>query len=139
MNKNEPTIAKKISELFAVSKELEALYPGRSFSIDGHLLGSIGEVLVADKFNLKLLNNSEKTHDAVDSEGGYYQIKATQINKISISSEPDNIIIVKIEPNGSWEVMYKGPGKLIWDNSSKMQKNGQRQFYLSKIKKLMGW
>ena len=65
---NETTITEKVTELFAITRELEALYPGRKFTIDGHLVGSIGEVLVADKFNLTLLPNSTKTHDAVDNE-----------------------------------------------------------------------
>lgn len=82
MNNNETTIAKKATELFSITKELEELYPGRKFTIDGHLVGSIGEVLVAEKFNLTLLPNSTKTHDAVDGEGRYYQIKATQTDKI---------------------------------------------------------
>lgn len=138
MNKNETTIAKKITELFAITRELEELYPGRKFTIDGHLVGSIGEVLVADKFNLTLLPNSTKTHDAKDSEGRYYQIKATQTDKISLSSEPDFLIVIKLYPDGTWNVIYNGPGKPVWENSGKMQKNGQRPITLSKIKKLMG-
>jgi hypothetical protein len=138
MNNNKTTIAKKITELFAITKELEELYPGRKFTIDGHLVGSIGEVLVADKFNLTLLPNSTKTHDAVDNEGKYYQIKATQTDRIALSSEPDFLIVVKLHSDGTWDVVYNGPGKIIWDNSGKMQKNGQRPISLSKIKKLMG-
>lgn len=138
MNNNETTIAKKIIELFAITRELEELYMGRKFTIDGHLVGSIGEVLVADKFNLTLLPNSTKTYDAKDSEGRYYQIKTTQTDKISLSSEPDFLIIIKLHPDGTWSVIYNGPGKAIWENSGKMQKNGQRPITLSKIKKLMG-
>lgn len=138
MNNNETTIAKKVTELFAIAKELEELYPGRKFTIDGHLVGSIGEVLVADKFNLTLLPNSTETHDAVDSEGRYYQIKATQIDRIALSSEPKMLIVVKLYPDGNWDVVYNGPGKPVWENSGKMQKNGQRAISLSKIKKLMG-
>lgn len=135
MNNNKTIITDKITELFNITKELEKLYPGRKFTIDGHLVGSIGEVLVADKFNLTLLPNSTKTHDAVDNEGKYYQIKTTQTNRISLSSEPIMLIVVKLNPDGSWDVIYNGPGKPVWDNSGKMQKNGQRPISLSKIKK----
>lgn len=138
MNNNETTIAKKVTKLFSITKELEELYPGRKFTIDGHLVGSIGEVLVAEKFNLTLLPNSTKTHDAIDGEGRYYQIKATQTDKISLSSEPDFLIVIKLYPDGTWSVIYNGPGKPVWENSGKMQKNGQRPITLSKIKKLMG-
>ena len=43
------TMTEKIKELFAITQELEAMYPGRKFTIDGHLVGSIGEVLVAER------------------------------------------------------------------------------------------
>ena len=73
-----------------------------------------------------------------DSEGRYYQIKATQTDKISLSSEPDFLIVIKLYPDGTWNVIYNGPGNPVWENSGKMQKNGQRPISLSKIKKLMG-
>lgn len=85
-----------------------------------------------------MLPNSTKTHDAIDGEGRYYQIKATQTDKISLSSEPDFLIVIKLYPDGTWSVIYNGPGKPVWENSGKMQKNGQRPITLSKIKKLMG-
>ena len=131
---NETTITEKVTELFAIIRELEALYPGRKFTIDGHLVGSIGEVLVADKFNLILLPNSTKTHDAVDNEGKYYQIKVTQTDQIALSSEPDFLIVVKLHYDGTWDVVYNGPGKIIWDNSGKMQKNGQRPIFIKNKK-----
>ena len=68
----------------------------------------------------------------------HYQIKATQTDRIALSFEPDFLIVVKLHSDGTWDVVYNGPGKIIWDNSGKMQKNGQRPISLSKIKKLMG-
>ena len=131
-------IPEKIKELFAVTRELEALYPGRKFTVDGHLIGSIGEVLVADKFNLTLLPNSTETHDATDGEGRLYQIKATQKDRIALSSEPEYLIFIKIFSDGKWDIIYNGTGKLVWENAGKMQKNGQRPITLSKIKRIAG-
>lgn len=65
------------------------------------------------------------------------QIKATQINRSAISSEPDYLIVIKIFSDGSWEEVYNGPGKPVWDNAGKMQKNGQRPVSLSKLRSLM--
>ena len=74
--KNTDSIAQKIRELYAITTELESLYPGRKFTIDGHLVGSIGEVLVAERYGLTLLSNSTQTHDAEAKDGRLVQIKA---------------------------------------------------------------
>lgn len=130
-------LSDKIKELYNITNELESSYPGRKFTIDGHLVGSIGEVIVAEHYGLELLPDSTETHDAVSSAGEYVQIKATQINRISISSEPDYLIVIKLFSDGSWEEVYNGPGKPVWDNAGKMQKNGQRPISLSKLRCLM--
>lgn len=130
-------LSNKIKELYKITNELESSYPGRKFTIDGHLVGSIGEVIVAEHYGLELLPNSTETHDAVSSAGEYVQIKATQINRIAISSEPDYLIVIKLFSDGSWEEVYNGPGKPVWDNAGKIQKNGQRPISLSKLRCLM--
>lgn len=130
-------LSDKIKELYRITGELECAYPGRKFTIDGHLVGSIGEVIVAEQCGLNLLPNSTKTHDAVSVEGKYIQIKATQKDSISISSEPDYLIAIKILCDGSWYEIYNGPGKQVWDNAGKMQKNGQRSISVSRLKILM--
>ena len=87
-------LSNKIKELYKITNELEKEYPGRKFTIDGHLVGSIGEVIVAEHYGLTLLPNSTKTHDAVSEDGKYVQIKATQVKSISVSSEPEFIIVI---------------------------------------------
>lgn len=130
-------LSDKIKELYKIANELERSYPGRKFTIDGHLVGSIGEVIVAEHYGLTLLPNSTKTHDAVSKDGRFVQIKATQVQSIAISSQPDYVIVIKLLSDGSWEEVYNGPGKPVWDNAGKMQKNGQRPISLNKLKKLM--
>ena len=131
-------LSDKIKELYKITNELENSYPGRKFTIDGHLVGSIGEVIVAEHYNLDLLPNSTKTHDARTKDGRMIQIKATQVKGIAISSEPDYLIVIRLLSDGSWEEIYNGPGKAAWDNAGKMQKNGQRPISLSRLRNLMG-
>ena len=94
-------------------------------------------MIVAEHYGLELLRNSTETHDAVSTEGKYIQIKATQINRIAISSEPDYLIVIKLFSDGTWEEVYNGPGKLVWENAGKMQKNGQRPVSVSILRSLM--
>lgn len=130
-------LSDKIKELYKITNELETRYPGRKFTPDGHLVGSIGEVLVAEHYDLTLLPNSSETHDAVSKNGTFVQIKATQISRIAISSEPEYLIVIKLSRDGSWEEIYNGPGDLAWNNAGKMQKNGQRPISIAKLKEIM--
>ena len=102
------SITEIIQDLFETVRELEQRYPGRKFSIDGHLLGSLGEVIAAEHYELTLLPNSYEKHDAKDKQGRMVQIKATQINRIAISAEPDYLIVIQITPDGNWSEIYNG-------------------------------
>ena len=78
--------AEKIKELYEISAELERLFPGRHYTPDGHMIGSIGEALAASYYGLELFPASEETHDAKAPDGRLVQIKATQINRISLTA-----------------------------------------------------
>lgn len=43
------------------------MLPGRHFTLDGHMVGSIGECLVADAYKLESLTASNKGFDAISS------------------------------------------------------------------------
>ena len=53
-----------IKNLYSTVKELENMFPGRHFTPDGHMVGSIGECLVADAYDLELMTASNKGFDA---------------------------------------------------------------------------
>ena len=78
------------------------MFPGRHFTPDGHMVGSIGECLVADAYGLELMTASNKGYDAVSSAGKQIEIKATQSKSASFRSEPEHVIVIKISPNGTF-------------------------------------
>ncbi|AEB77510.1 hypothetical protein ADU80_10090 [Clostridium botulinum] len=126
-----------IQKLYSIVNELETSFKGRKFTLDGHLVGSIGEVLVSYYYDLELLPNSTKTHDAKTKDNKLVQIKATQGKSIGISSKPNYLIVIKILPDGSIEEIYNGSGNLAWSNVGKVQKNGQCNISVNKLKNLM--
>ena len=129
-------VAEKIKTLYSISQELEELFPGRHYTPDGHMIGSIGETLAASYYDLELFPASEETHNAKAPDGRLVQIKATQINRIAISSEPEWLLVLKIHKDGTFSEEYNGPGKLAWEHCGKMQKNGQRPISLAKLREL---
>ena len=126
--------AEKIKELYEISAELERLFPGRHYTPDGHMIGSIGEALAASYYGLELFPASAETHDAKAVDGRLVQIKATQISRISLSSEPQWLLVLRIHRDGTFSEEYNGPGKLAWEHCGKMQKNGQRPISLAKLR-----
>lgn len=126
-----------IKQLYSIVDELESYFPGRHFTPDGHLVGSIGEVLAASYYDLKLLPASVEKHDAVTRDGKMVQIKATQGKSVGLRSEPENLIVLKILKDGKTTEIYNGPGKTVWNSSGTMQKNGQRSISISKLTQLM--
>ena len=127
-----------IKNLYATVHELEAMFPGRHFTPDGHMVGSIGECLVADAYGLELMTASNKGFDAVSPTGIQVEIKATQANSAAFRSEPEHTIVIKILPDGTFEEIFNGPGKLVWDQfaGKTLPSNGQFQISLNKLKML---
>jgi hypothetical protein len=101
------------------------------------LVGSIGEVLAAHHYGLKLLPASTEGHDAMAEDGRLVQVKATQRTSIGLRSEPEHLLVLRILPDGGSEEAYNGPGRLAWDSAGKMQSNGQRPISLSRLAQLM--
>ena len=127
-------MANRVRQIYKIAAELSEATK-RSFTPDGHLVGSIGEVIAASKYGLELLPASSERHDA-KKDNIFVQIKATGGDRISLSSEPEYLLVLKIE-NGDGIEIYNGPGKLPWASAGKRQKNGQRQISLSKLRQLM--
>lgn len=131
-------LSKLVSQLYRTVGELEQMFPGRKFTPDGHLVGSLGECLVADEFDLELMPASNAGYDAVSRCGKRVEIKATQANSVAFRSEPEHVIAIKISKNGSFEVVFNGPGSVVWKQfeGKSLPKNGQHQISLSNLKRL---
>lgn len=66
-----------MQKLVEIVAELEAEFPGRHFTLDGHLVGSIGEVMAAYYYGIELYRASAEIHDG-EIEGRKVQIKISQ-------------------------------------------------------------
>ena len=95
--KDNSAIAKTIRDLYAITAELESSYPGRHFTPDGHLVGSIGEVYAAERYGLELFPPSTKTHDGITPDKRLVQVKTTQRGSVGLSEEPLFLIVLKID------------------------------------------
>jgi hypothetical protein len=124
-----------VAAIYKAVEELEALYPGRKFTPDGHLVGSIGEVIAAQEFKLTLYPMSHEGHDAFDAAGPV-QIKMTSGDRVSMYDPCTRLIVLRVVSPDEAEVVYDGPGEAVWTSAGQIQKNGQRTISLSKLRKM---
>lgn len=125
-----------VAAIYRAVAELSDAYPGRKFTPDGHLVGSIGEVIVAAEFGLELHKSSHPGHDAKDAQGRDVQIKMTAGLSISMYADCDRLIVLRIASPEWAEVIYDGDGAPVWQAAGKLQKNGQRTVRLSTLRRL---
>ena len=127
-----------VKQLYSTVNELEAMFPGRHFTPDGHMVGSLGECLVADAYDLELMTASNKGFDAVTPEGLEVEIKATQSKSVAFRHRPQHAIVIKINRDGSFEEVFNGPGSIVWQqfDGKKVPSNGQFQISITKLAQL---
>lgn len=121
-----------VADIYRAVAELERLYPGRKFTPDGHLVGSIGEVIAAEELGLTLHPMGRAGHDAFDANGDV-QIKMTAGNTISLYADCVRLVVIRVVSPEEAEIFYDGPGAPAWKAARKPGKNGQRVLSLSKL------
>jgi len=134
---NERRFPKLIRKLYELVAELEAMFPGRPFTPDGHMVGSLAECFAEYYYGLDLYPCSNRGHDAQLSDC-QVEIKATQRNSVALRSGPKKLLVLKLLPDGSFEEIYNGPGAPVWAlvESKPRPSNGQYQVRLSRLREL---
>jgi len=121
-----------VAAIYRAVAELEALYPDRKFTPDGHLVGSIGEVVAAEALILTLHPSSHPGHDAFGADGDV-QIKMTGGESVSLYATCDRLVVLRVVSPQEAEIVYDGIGKPAWDEAGPMGKNGQRRISIKRL------
>lgn len=126
-----------VAQLHAITAELGDIH-GRRFTPDGHLVGTLGEVLAASMFGLVLAPPSTKGFDAVDRDGRKVEVKATYGTSVALRpsshQEADDLLVLKLDVRGEPEVAYYGPIAHVAERP--VQSNGQFSVALSTLRRL---
>ena len=124
-----------VAAIYKAVAELEAAYPGRKFTPDGHLVGSIGEVVAAEALGLKLYPSSHPGHDGFD-DAGDVQIKMTAGKSIAMYATCKRLVVLQVVSPEEAAIVYDGPGDPVWAIARKSAKNGQSVVSLAKLRAL---
>lgn len=129
----------EIKQLLAITKQLRdnVNHHGRKFSLDGKLVGDIGEVLCANKYGLELLSENAYKHDAKEiATGRLIQIKSSFKNNsyfpFGEDKTPDYFLSINILESGEIEELFNGPGQFIMEHYIKKRilKGYRNSYYL---------
>jgi hypothetical protein len=108
-------IAEALKLIFQGISQLKKAFPKKEFTIDGRLVGDIGEMIAALEYDIELFDVLHKGHDGQTSDGRLVQVKATFKDSLTFKSVPEYYLGLKLDEGGGHEEIYNGPGKLIYD------------------------
>ncbi len=122
------SIPEAVKQMLSIVERLCAAYPHKKFTLDGRLVGDIGEVLVEEVYDLKLYEDIKKHHDGQCPDGRCVQIKATMKKSLTFPADhvPNYYLGVQVGSDGTFIEVFNGPGAIAWQavkNRSKPKTN----------------
>ena len=129
-------VKNSITRLLKICSQLTS-YTGRPFTLDGHAVGSIGEVYARECYMVRLHRPCYPNDDAVWN-GHSVQIKATQGQSVELRGISDYLLVFRINRDGTCEEIYNGDGKIPWRSldGRKKTKTGHVSIQFTKLKAL---
>ena len=112
----------------------------KGFTLDGRLVGDIGEVIAEELFQIKLHEKLKQHYDAVTlyKPELNIQIKASFKESLTYNHNPDYYIGIKLYENGEFRVVYNGPGKNIHEEFKHRKGIGEKllSFPIKKLEEI---
>lgn len=108
------SIPSAVTELLKIVGALQQAYPKKPFTLDGRLVGDIGEMLAESVYDREVFERLQRHHDAKCSQGRFVQIKATMKASLTFPCDhvPDFYLGIKINADGTFDEIFNGPGSV---------------------------
>jgi hypothetical protein len=134
------TIPDAIRQMLEIVERLHKTYPKKKFTLDGRLVGDLGEILVEDVYDVKLFDDQKKHHDGSTSDGRHVQIKATMKDALTfpVDHTPAYYLGIQIHQDGTFTEVFNGPGYIAQEavKSRKPTKTNLHSVTIAVLKKL---
>lgn len=135
-------IKEQVAKLHEAMNTLKQEFPSKKdgFTLDGRLVGDIGEVVAEHLFQIRLYEGLMKYYDAeaLYDERIRIQIKATFKKSLTYNHNPDYYIGIKLYEDGTFKVVYNGPGRYIKPHYGHRKGFGEKllSFPISRLAKI---
>lgn len=133
----EQRFSELLAQIYAAVAELEKMFPGRHFTPDGHMVGSIGEAIAAYHYGINLYAPGTPLFDG-RKDAKQIQIKTTQRNSVDLKPGGGTLLVLKLEQNGDFQEVYNGDSDRVWESLShrKATKAGEKSISLHQLRAL---
>ena len=134
-------IKEALRQVFSGIEMLRATFEGkRKFTIDGRLVGDIGEVIAELNYKLKIDEKSRSEYDAETEDGRLVQIKATFKDSLTFSTTTGLYLGFKLFEDGGYQEIYNGPAKMIYEHYKHRKDIGEKllSFPIKELRELNG-
>jgi len=133
-------IYEAVIKMLKIVESLQKAYPQKKFTLDGRLVGDMGEVLVEQDYDLELYKELKKHYDGETPDNRKVQIKTTMKNTLTfpVDHTPDHYLGIKIHMDGSYEEIFNGPGSIVRDaiKNRKVTKTNLHAIPINTLRKL---
>lgn len=131
-------IEEALGLIFQGIGKLKEQFPEKAFTIDGRLVGDVGEVIAALEYAIDLYKVQTPVHDGETSDGRKVQIKAAFKDELSLTAVPEFYLGIRLFEDGAHEEIFNGPGSVIAERYSHRSGFGERQlsFPLAALQRL---
>jgi len=111
------SIPDAVKEMLAIVQRLRTAFPKKKFTLDGRLVGDIGEILAEEAYDIALFEDLQKHHDGETSDGRLVQVKTTMQKSLTFPADhvPNYYLGIHVRSDGSFSEVFNGPGAQAWE------------------------
>lgn len=114
-----------------------------AFTIDGKMLGDLGELVACLEFGLTPLPTNTPGIDAKTRDNENVEIKATAGENVWIPARnkagangPKHVVVVKFNSDGNWTCPFHGELEALWDIDESIGKHQTLAFGIGRLVKI---
>lgn len=125
-------IKTKVKELIKIVGELNGQYPHKEFTLDGRLVGDLGEIVVEENYRVELYDKVVQKYDAVsEDDKKEVQIKTTMKGSVWYPRDyhPERFLAIELKENGDFVELYNGDTKPFEDYIKTRKRNPSYNYY----------
>ena len=121
------SIKEALALIFQGIDMLKSQFPTKAFTIDGRLVGDIGEIIASLEYDLTLYTVQAATHDGETADRRKVQVKATFKDKLTMTAIPELYLGLQLLEDGTYREIFNGPGSVIAKQFSHRKGIGEKQ------------
>lgn len=132
-------IHQAVKDMLRIVDTLQDAYPKKKFTLDGRLVGDMGEILVEKDYEIQLYDSLKKHYDGEPPDGRKVQIKTTMKESLTFPADhiPSYYIGIKVHHDGQYTEIFNGPGSVAREalKNRKSTKTNLHSIALSTLQK----